>query len=214
MKFRTILAAALASLVTAILVAQAQVPGVNSTLNSIFTLAYDQSTMKPTYSASNVFVPNTAAGTGTTTDVCVLAGSATKTIKVRRILFNLVATTAITDPIAVLKRSTANSGGTSVSLTPVPFDANSSAATAVFTVYTANPTVGTLVGVIADPMFSVGNLTTGGAQAFPSQILFGQLGSPIVLRGVAQSVAVNFNNYQYAANLASCTMEWTEDSDS
>jgi len=207
MKLRSYIFAAIAVIATAVLAVQAQVPGVNSTLNSVFTLVYDASTMKPTYSATSAFSPTATAAT----DVCLLNGSATKTIKVRRIYFNALATTAVSDPIAIIKRSTANSGGTSVGLTEVPLDSSAGAATAVGLTYTANPTVGTAVGFIADPYFSIGNLTTGGAQSFPSVLLYGQLGSPIVLRGVAQGVAINLNAASFPGIVVSCTFEWTEE---
>lgn len=211
MKLKTALLAGALAVVTTALVVQAQVPGVNSTLNSVFTLAYDNSTMKPTYSKMTEYVSAVAGGA---TDTCTITGSATKTVKVRRIYFGMVATTAITDPVAILKRSTANSGGTATVDTPVPHDSNNSAATATVKFYTANPTTGTLVGVILDPLVSVGNLTTGGAQATPSQFMFGQLGQPIVLRGTSQVLAVNLNSFGYSGNLTTCGFEWTEDNDS
>lgn len=210
MRFRTALLAGLISVLTTILVVQAQVPGVNSTLNSVFTLAYDNSTMKQTFSSMAQVVANVAGGA---TDVCTLTGSATKTIRVRRIYYNMIATTAVTDPVAILKRSTANSAGTSFSMIPVPYDSRNSAATATVLMYTANPTTGTLVGVLADPMFSVGNLTTGGAQGFPSEFQFGRLGQPILLRGIAEVLAINLNSQGYSGNLTTCGFEWTEDND-
>ena len=72
MNLRTKLLCGFAALLTAALAAQAQVPGVNSTLQTVFTLAYDNSTMKQTFSSSKTFVPAAAA-----TDVCTLNGSAT-----------------------------------------------------------------------------------------------------------------------------------------
>lgn len=208
MNLRTKLLAAVGALGIAALAAQAQVPGVNSTLNSVFTLAYDNSTMKPTYSASAGFYP-----TGTTaTDVCSLSGSATKTIKVRRVLITAMATTAASDPIAVLRRSTASVSGTAAIIpVPVAYDSNNSAATAFADLYIANPTLGTLVGVLADPYFSIGNLTTGGAMNPTPQVIFGQLGSPVVLRGVLETVAVNLNSGSYSGIQMSCTFEWTEE---
>lgn len=188
------------------LVAQAQVPGGNSTLQSMFTLAYDNSTMMPSYTASAAFAPTATAAT----DICNLTGSATKTVKVRRILVNLTATTAVTVPIGIIKRSTANTGGTIAIMTTVPLDSGSPASGATPVGYTANPTVGTAVGLVADPFFSVGNLTTGGAQGFPSEIQFGRLASPVVLRGVAQSVSVSLGAASLANVAASCTFEWTE----
>lgn len=214
MKLRTVLFGALA-LLTAVLVAKAQVPGVNSTLQSVFTLVYDSSTMKPTYSSTMTFAPLTSGGSGTT-DVCQLVGSSTRTVKVRRVLFSMVATTAVTDPIALVKRSTttqAGAGGNWI-VTPTSYD-SANTATATADVFTTNPaSLGTLVGVIADPLFSVGNLTTGGAQTLFSRYEFGIGGSPIVLRGTSQTLAINFNAYQYAGNIANCTFEWTEDADS
>lgn len=207
MKLKTIFLFGVAAAFTAVLAAQAQVPGVNSTLNSVFTLAYDNSTMKPSYSASSAFTP-----TGTSaTDVCTISGSATKNVRVRRIFFNGLATTAVSVPIGIIKRSTADSAGTAVTLTNVPYDSAFPAATAVAKSYTANPTLGTAVGFVADPYFSVGNLTTGGAQPFPSVMIYGELGSPIVLRGVAQSVVVNLNAASLSGIVASCTFEWTEE---
>lgn len=201
------LLAAAAAVLTAALAAQAQVPGVNSTLNSVFTLAYDNSTMKPTYSATEaVFAPATLA-----TDVCNLTGSATKNVRVRRILFNGLATAVISDPVAIIKRSTANSGGTPLVPTPASYDSASAAATAVFTAYTANPTLGTQAGILADPYVTFGNLTTSGPPSGSTLFEFGRLGSPIVLRGVAESVSVNLNVATFTTAQLSCTFEWTEE---
>ncbi len=208
MKLRSLLLAGVAIAATATLAVQAQVPGINSTLNTVFTLAYDNSTMKPTYSATRGgFSPTGTAAT----DICELRGSASRTVKVRRIYFNGMATTAATDPVAIIKRSTANTAGTGETLVNVPLDSLNAASTAVVEAYTANPTVGTAVGTIADPQFSFGTLTTAGAQAFPSHLLFGQLGSPIVLRGIAQAVTVNLNAQSLSGIVASCTFEWTEE---
>lgn len=210
MNLRTKVFCALAAMLTAAVAAQAQVPGVNSTLQAVFNLVYDNSTMKPTYSASSVFVPPAAA-----TDVCLLNGSATKTVKVRRIILSGASNVVQSDPVAIIKRSTANSGGTTGALTEVPYDSVNSltnaanAATAVALNYTAVGTVGTAVGTLADPHMQWSNLTTGlGSQLV---ITFGQLGSPVVLRGVAQGLAVNLNTMTYLTPVLSCTFEWTEE---
>lgn len=212
MKYRSLLAAVGASLVTALVVAQAQVPGVNSTLASVYTLAYDNSTMKPTYSATSVFVPGVGA-----TDVCSISGSANKTVKLRRIIFGGVATAVQTDPVAVMKRSTAYTAGQGGAMAKVPYDSQLSLSpnsTQVSTVnlaeaWTANPTVGTLVGVLADIYVTYGNLTTGVGANY--QFTFGTLGSPVVLRGIAQNVAINLNGFTPVGGVISCTFEWTEE---
>ena len=211
MKIRTALLAGFGAVVIAGLAAQAQVPGVNSTLNSVFTLAYDQSTMKPTYSASSIFAPAASA-----TDICYLTGSATKTIKVRRIIFAGVASAVQADPIAIIKRSTATVGA-GANMLPVAYDSTNSltnsttnTASATADLYTANPTtLGTYVGTLADLYVNWGNLTTGLGSTTTFE--FGARGSPIVLRGAAQQVAVNLGGSTYTTPVTSCTFEWTEE---
>ncbi len=205
MKLRSKMLLGLAVAGTVALAAQAQVPGVNSTLNAVFTLAYDQSTMKPTYSATAIVVPTTSA-----TDVCTLNGSATKNVRVRRLLVGGVASVVQTEEIGVVKRSTANTGGTGGVLVAVPYDSGSSAATAFAEKYITNPTLGTLVGDIADFNITWGNLSTGVGSG-TRELLFGQLGSPVVLRGAAQQVSLNLNGNTLVTGKIACTWEWTEE---
>lgn len=204
MKLRPLILPVLAALLTGALIAQAQVPGVNSTLNSVFTLAYDNSTMKQTFSASLSGISPVASAS----DVCTLSGSATKTIKVRRITFTSLPTTIVSEPIQILKRSTASVYTSAVALTKTPYDSSNAASTvALAEAFTANPTVGTLVGALADVVLPFGLTGTGNA---PYTFVFGQLGQPIVLRGVAQSVVVNLNATTFSGTVG-CTFEWTEE---
>lgn len=206
MKLRTLLIAAAASLITGVLVSQAQVPGDNSILNSVFTLAYDNSTMKPTYSATTGSVTPASSAT----DVCLLYGSATKTVKVRRVIFTgLTTSTVATNPVSVIKRSTVPTDGTSALATVVPYDSSFSSGTAVAESFTANPTVGTLVGALATIAYTFDLTTSVGGD---NQLVFefGQLGSPVVLRGTSQSVSVNLGAATVAGPIQ-CTFEWTEE---
>lgn len=205
MKLRTLLIASIAALVSAALVAQAQVPGVNSTLQSIFTLAYENSTMKPTYSGSG-YVTTPA----TPTDICAVSGSATKQVRVRRVILGGIATSVGSFPIAIVKRSTANTGA-AATVTEVPYDSSNAAASAVMVTYQINPTTGTLVGVLADPMVTFNNATTGISGNSYTEVRFGEFGQPIVLRGVAETLAVNGNSVTITGGLLSCTIEWTEE---
>lgn len=208
MKIRTLLIASASALIAGVLVAQGQVPGVNSTVQSVFNLVYEASTSKPTYSATQVLTPASSA-----TDICTLTGSSTKTVRVRRVIFTgLTTSTVATNPISVLKRSTANSSGTAVTPTVVPYSSTSSAASAVARGYTANPTTGTLVGYISDRQYTF-NLTTTGAQPNTMEFKYGELGSPVFLRGTSQVLAVNLGAATVAGPI-SCTFEWTEDNDS
>lgn len=203
MKIRTTLLASVAAILTAALAAQAQVPGVNSTLQSVFTLAYDNSTMKPSYSAT---VAN-ATAVASQTDMCSLSGSATKTVKVRRIFFSSTPTTTVSEPVAILKRSTANTGAGSA-IAKVAYDTSNAASTvAVAELWTAAPTVGTLTGVLADLVF---NFPVATGVVAPVVFEFGELAQPIVLRGAAQSVAVNLSGITFTGTVG-CTFEWTEE---
>ncbi len=209
MKLTSKLLFSAAVLGTLALAAQAQVPGVNSTLNAVFTLAYDNGTMKPTFSSTSIVVPASSA-----TDVCSLRGSATKDVRVRRVLVSGLASVVQSEVIGVVKRSTANTGD---GLQPpvVPYDTTNSltraanAGTAVAETHTVNPTLGTLVGALADRVITWGNLSTGVGSGV--EFNFGAQGSPVVLRGIAQQIAVNLNTNTLVTGQVACTFEWTEE---
>lgn len=209
MKLRTYLLAGLAIVATSVLAVQAQVPGVNSTLNAVFNLVYDNSTMKPTYSSTAIVVPASSA-----TDVCTLKGSATKNVRVRRVIISGIAQASVSEPVGILKRSTTNTGA-GAQPPMVPYDTTNSltptvtnAATASVETFTSNPTVGTLVGALADIFVGFGP-----ASASPQNYAFefGQRGSPVVLRGILQQLAINLNGVTITSGQLTCTFEWTEE---
>ena len=100
---------------------------------------------KATYCATITgLVPPAAA-----TDIFTIIGSATKTIRISRIQFSGRATAAAACDVSIVKRSTADTGGTPGTVpTIVPLDSTDAAATAVCATYTAVPTLGTAVGAI------------------------------------------------------------------
>jgi hypothetical protein len=158
-----------------------------------------------TYSASNVFVLPTLA-----TDVFTISGSSTKTIKIYRVLFYLTATTGSNATILGLRRSSLNTGGTSTLLTNVVHDTTNPAATAVVRSYTANPTLGTLVG----NMFTFGVYVSGGGTigSIPfSYLIENPIVEPIILRGTSQLFAVNMGGVTFSGNSARATVIWTEE---
>lgn len=206
---RTFVLAGFAVIATALLAVQAQVPGVNSTLNAVFTLAYDNSTMKPTYSATSPSLASPNNGG----DVCSLYGSSTKVVKVRRAFVSAFASALQTDPISVIKRSTISNGGTvtaGLSMPAVAYDSNNSAATATTDIYTTVPTTpGTFVGTLIDVFITIAGATTSVANP-PTRIFdWGVLGSPIVLRSANESV--NISTAGLAAITMTCGWEWTEE---
>lgn len=161
--------------------------------------------LKATYSAStNNLVPAL-----TPSDIFTITGSASKTIKIHSIQIDATATAAAVIAVFLAKRSTANSAGTSTAPVVVPLDSTSAAGTATVLAYTANPTVGTLVGNIRSEKLLVSTTTSSGETLL---INFGNiLGSPIVLRGIAQTLAFNLNAVTLAGGSINCFVEWTEE---
>ena len=204
MNLRTKVICGLLAIVTGAIAAQAQ-PGINNNYPAMWNMVWEASTLKKTYSATTALaVPASSA-----TDVCSLSGSATRVVRVRRIIFTSTPTTAVSEPIAILKRSTAYTAGAGAALTKVPYDSQYGASTVgMAEVWTGNPTVGTIVGALAEVSFHFGVSTT--APSIPAVFTFGQLGSAAVLRGVAQNVAINLNGTTFTGTF-SCTFEWTEE---
>ena len=60
------------------------------------------------------------ASAATPTDIAILPGSASKTILVTKVIVSGTKTTAGLVDVLLIKRSTANSGGTSAAMTAVP----------------------------------------------------------------------------------------------
>jgi len=143
-------------------------------------------------------------------DVCTLTGSATKTVIVSGAIITTTQTTAGLNAWSLLKRSTANTGGTSVTAPGIPVDSLSPAATAVARAYTVNPTAGTLVG-----RYSVRHVASPapgavGVGAAVQQVAFATLGA-IVLRGTGEVLAWNLNGVALPTGLSvSCSFDWSE----
>lgn len=159
--------------------------------------------IRATYSATSTFTaPNSA------TDIFTLTGSASKTIRIIKLRISATRTTATNTEVILLKRSTANSGGTSNNLNEVSHDSTNAAATGTALSYTANPTVGTLVGNLRAYKTFVPTTTTLGTLL---DIDFGERGQGIILRGTSQVFAVNLNGVTVAGNSFSISIEWIEE---
>ena len=185
--------------------------GTSNTGTQRVTLATDvplppAATPPATYSASIVGLATAA----TATDIFTITGSATKTVRVARIMVNGVQTTSAQVNVLIVKRSTANTAGTSTAPTRVPYDSASAAATATVLAYTANPTLGTAVGTAsASRAFIPGAATASDAQGL--EIVSGGAGQQIMtLRGIAEVLAVNLNGVTVTGSAINVTVEWTE----
>jgi hypothetical protein len=169
---------------------------------------------RATYSAAITgLVPVTAA-----TDIFTLTGSASKLVKVTRLVITgsttLAATTIL--PIQLLLRSTADTAGTSTAPTRVAHYRTDAGVTATVLAYTANPTLGTLVGVIRNHRMML-QLTPFTATDFPIALPyiedFGMRGGqPPTLSGTADVFAVNLNAIATITGwLFDISIEWTEE---
>jgi hypothetical protein len=165
---------------------------------------------KPTYSASFVAVAPAASAT----DIAVLQGSASAVVHLTRFECTGNSTSGGSKGVSLVTRSTANTGGTASVVTATPLDPLFPAAYGVFSAYTANPTVGTLVGTPRTSVLNLPAATATGASVTawdfgPQSRNFAQ---DIVLRGAATSVALNGQGASFpAGSTLSCSAEWYED---
>jgi hypothetical protein len=163
---------------------------------------------KNTYRASVTALASAASAT----DIFTLTGSASKTIRVTRLEISGQQTTAAAAQVVVLVRSTADTGGTHSAPTIVPFDSNSPAASATVLSYTANPTVGNLVGnLFAGYVFLAAPAT---ATVGSDKVILDYGNRPsqaIVLRGTSQVLAVNLNGATVTGGAFDINIEWTEE---
>lgn len=168
------------------------------------SLIKDQTRHKRTYSLAFTVAP-----AATATDIFQIVGSATTTVSINKINISGTQTTGGQTTIVLAKRSTANTGGTSTTSTMVSHDSTDAASTAVGTIYTANPTTGTLVGNIR--IFS---LPLGAVTATTNNIVqldFGERGKPIVLNGVAQALVISLGGVTLAGGSINVWIEFTEE---
>lgn len=145
----------------------------------------------------------------TPSDVVILNGSGTKTVRVTRVEVSIAATAAGIVDIVLIKRSAANTGGTATTPTPIPHDSSDSAATAVVSVYTANPTPGASVGNIRWTKVGVSGADVENTFSWD---FTRNNDKALVLRGTAQGLAINLNGVALlTGEVFSYSIEWTEE---
>lgn len=157
------------------------------------SLYADTEVNAPTYSAG------AWNGTGAnTTDILTIQGSATKTIRIHQITY--VSNATLGSALQVVRRSTADTGGTPNIIGAVPHDTNSAAATAVLTFYTTPPaTLGNAVGsVIESVLPAISDIAFN----------YGQTDQSLVLRGVNQWITLFAPST--AGGAAGVKVKWTE----
>lgn len=148
---------------------------------------------KQTYRFSANFTPQpTAAVT-----VISVQGSATKTVRIKRVTLGGVSTALSASVFQLIRTTALGAGGTTVSPTAAKDDSLSVAATAVVSHYTTSlKATGTASGgPLATQMIHTGTVTTPTvALAGVPQVLFPEGGAPIgqaiVLRGIADFLEI------------------------
>lgn len=172
----------------------------------------DTTTPLPTPAASpfGQFIVATAPFTPGTipTDIFTIYGSATKTVIVNKISIFTVQTTAGINIWNLIKRSTANTGGTSAALTGVPLSSAFPVSTAAVKQYSVNPTgLGTSLGSLWSGRILAPTISTATAGLLETPLLV----NATFLSGVSQGLAVNFGGAALPAGL-SCQIiaTWSE----
>ena len=181
---------------------------------------YATSPMGTTYTVQARPQTYSAGYTGITpaaslTDFLTVTGSATRTIFIDRVSCTGTSSAAAVSGINAVIRSTADTGGTTITPSAtaggqiVPLDTNNVAASATVAAYTANPTTGTLLGVVRSDRISTG-VSSGSSTRMEWRFGDGAQQRP-TLRGVNQVFALSGLGTAMAAGTSlSCDVTWIE----
>lgn len=184
-----------------VVVAMSGTPGVSLSVTAPLRRA--------TYSAAITALAPAASAT----DFLTLTGAAGVTVRLNHVECSGISTAAATATVAGLVRSTADTSGTSTAPTVVPHDSSDPAGTATVLAYTANPTVGSLVGIIRSGKLSTNTAATSafGAQTMAWDFGVGQT-EEVTLRGITQVFALNGAAASFTSGAAlNCSVTWTEE---
>jgi hypothetical protein len=151
------------------------------------------------------------------TDLLTLTGSATKTIRLMKIVVGGENSAGASQRgVQIIRRSTADTGGTSTVPVGLARDTANSAASGALALYTVAPTgLGTAVGTLDSCRLL---LNAAGTVPDSCSFTYGvNNDQPVVLRGVLDSIAINFLTTGQGIISAATTdfidldIEWTEE---
>lgn len=159
---------------------------------------------KVTYSVGGAISP-----AATPSDVVILNGSASKSVRITRVEISMSATAAGIQDVALVRRSAVNTGGTATTPTPVPHISTDAAASAVLSQYSANPTTGATVGTVREGKLAVS--ASGGLASVVWEFPLTR-GKGLTLTGVAQGLAINFGGAALlTGEVLAYSIEWIEE---
>jgi hypothetical protein len=142
-------------------------------------------------------------------DNFVIFGSATTTVRVKRISISSSASASQTINVNVIKRSSPDTGGTSTTLAAVPYDSLNGVPGATVKSYTVAPTTGTQVGSLmrAAQIF----INTAGGTPGLTEFDFGaDIAQCVILRGVNECICLNLGSAPTNSPNIGIDIEWTE----
>ena len=152
----------------------------------------------PLRASFGLFLPGVVPAANPT-DVIVIQGSASKTLRIRELMFSGGATAASNVEVLIYRRTTANTGGTFTAQTLVNRDKSDLAATAVVNLYTANPaSLGTSIGVADGGRLNLAPPSNGSIDRLLLQ--YGWLNDKApILRGVSDFLCIGFGGVAWPA---------------
>lgn len=162
--------------------------------------------VRQTYSASFVGV----LSANLATDIFSIYGSATALVRINRLFVTATRSSNNNSDVLLIKRSSVNTAGTSTIATNVPHDSTNKVSSVIIKGYTANPTLGTTVGIVRAEKIFINTVGTGASD----KILWDFGGKPsqaIVLRGTSQGLCVNLNGVTIGGGNYNFYIEWTEE---
>lgn len=148
----------------------------------------------------------------TPTDIFTLQGSASKVIKVKRIILSGEATAAAQIVANLVRRSAANTAGTSTAPTIAQADNADAAPFGAIKLYSVNPTaLGAAVATIISRRLGLN--PNAGLPATQVELSFGvRNDKPIILRGATDFLAINLAGAALPAGTKlDVAIEWTEE---
>lgn len=179
--------------------------------------SYGSVSIKSSVKAAYASVSTSFAPVASATDIWDFFGSASKTIKIHKITYLYRSgSSAVAHDAKVIRRSTANSSGTSANCDVVKLDTSSAAASGQPRSYTANPTLGSTVGAVAvfgQPSFgAAGAIGSAGFAAGQPIVIFesSPLRAPITIRGTAEGIGLNVGGVSIGGTVI-VAVEWTEE---
>lgn len=178
---------------------------------------YQGSVSKATYSAVALALPPAASAT----DIACIAGSATKTIKVTKIELSGTAGTLVSAPFTLVRRTTADTGGTAATTTAnwantiSKADTNDPTPSATLISYSANPTINDTSPTYIRSAYATLPVTSAGTSIVPIKWDFAndlsQQARSLTVRGAAQQLCINLNGVSVSSGLVHANITWTEE---